>query len=256
MPKGERRRRAGIAAFFGLVALALTTSPLWGSYLGKQLSWLEVRRVEVSGTRLLAPHEVLEVSGIRIGQHLLDEVEAWEEAIRAHPVVADVRITRKPPQTLRIRIEEKRPVAFVNEGTLRFATAGGEILPLDPAAADLDLPLAHGSFADSAGAARLGAMLAETGRLTELDPALMAEVWEIRPGDDEGRAFVLTHRLGDILVPTGMDAARLEQLRAVLDDLDRRFPPAEGAAGMARHRLDLRFDGQIVVRPSRTRELT
>ncbi|MEX0912480.1 MAG: FtsQ-type POTRA domain-containing protein, partial [Gemmatimonadota bacterium] len=83
-----RRRRIAVLATLGTIALLAAARPRWGSYLGRHLSWLTVERVEISGTRLLAPHEVLAASGIQPGQHLLDDRENWEAALEAHPVIA------------------------------------------------------------------------------------------------------------------------------------------------------------------------
>jgi cell division protein FtsQ len=254
MPNPERRFLP--LALVGAAGLALSTSPLWGISLGKRIGWLEVQRVEVSGTALLAPHDVLAASGIRPGQHLLDQRAPWEQALLAHPVIAEARVVRKPPHTLRIRVREKRPVALVEDGTLRFATAAGEILPLDPAVVVVDLPLVRGSFADSAGVDLFRRVLAEAGRLAVLDPAVMAEVSEIRPAAGEPDVLVLLHSMGEVLLPIGATAVRMEQLRNVLADVARRFPAPAGEPRRPRLRLDLRFEDQIVVSPSTSRELS
>src|SRR5690606_25338782 len=134
-----------IAAISALAATALS-APFWGPAALRRVGWFEVRRVEVSGTRLLAPHLVLAASGIRSGQSVWDDPQAWEEALRAHPAIADARVVRRLPQTLRVRVEEKRPVAFVEAGSLRPATASGEILPVDPARTPVDLPIVRGTW--------------------------------------------------------------------------------------------------------------
>ena len=79
-----------------------------------------------------------------------------------------------------------------------------------------------------------------------LDPALVADVSEIEATDSTAHLFVLSHRLGDIVLPAGVDSDRLAQLRAVLADLEGRLPPADSVTLPAR--IDLRFGEQVIVR--------
>ncbi|MEX2583948.1 MAG: FtsQ-type POTRA domain-containing protein [Gemmatimonadota bacterium] len=256
MKKAERRRRVLVLALLGAAAAAASTSSLWGSYLSRKIAWLEVERVEVSGVRLLAPHEVLAASGIRQGQHLLDERELWEEALRKHPVIEDARVSRRAPNTLRIRIAEKRPIAFVADGTLRPATGAGELLPIDPSRVVIDLPIVRGSMADSTGVAELTRLLAETDRLRTLDPVLMTQISEIRtdPGDPD--VLLMTHTLGEVLLPMGATGERTAELRSVIADVQRRLAPETDSGRGHRARFDLRFGDQIVVRPTPATELS
>lgn len=214
---------------------------LRGPDLLRRLEWFEVRRIEVSGARLLTPHAVVAASGIVRGQSIWEDRALWEQALRGHPAIEDVRITRRLPGTLRVRIDEKRPVAFVEAGALRPATARGELLPIDPSRRPLDLPIVRAAWGDTAGSRTARWLLAEAGRLEQLDPGLMGQVSELRAGGSGGNVLVLSHRLADVVLPAGVDAARLDQLRAVLADL-------EGRIGTGTAEIDLRFDDQVVVR--------
>lgn len=249
----ERRRRwLGVLAVGGGALLA-SSSPLWGTYFGRQLAWLAVERVEVSGAELLAPHEVLRASGIREGDNLLDEREVWEAALEAHPVIRSATVERRPPNTLRIRILEKQPVALVAGEALLPATGDGELLTLDPATVDLDLPIVHGTFADSGSAEHLHRLLAEVERLTVVDAALMATVTQLSPAGEDGELIHLTAGGVEVVLPFGATAERTAQLRAVIADLEAR---AGEEGNRTRPRVDLRFGDQVVVRPSSSMELS
>lgn len=232
-------------SLLAVLGAAVLVSPLWGPRVLRRISWFEVQHVEISGTRLLAPHQVLAASGIRRGQNVWDDAGIWERALRANPAIADARVTRKLPGTLRVRVEEKRPVAYVEGATLEPVTASGELLPLDPTRSPVDLPILSGSWARLSPGMR-AALLGETARLSQLDPALLADVSEIQPADSVPHILVLSHRLGDIVLPVGAGSDRLAQLHAVLTDLEGRLPPADSSATSAR--IDLRYGEQVIVR--------
>jgi len=242
------KRRARRIAVVSVLAAA-ASSPLWGPPLLRRSPGFETRRVEVSGTRLLAPHEVLTASGVRIGDNVWTDPAAWESAILRHPVIAGAEVTRVLPGTLRIRITEKRPAALLQAGTLRPVTAEGEILPVDPARVPVDLPLLRARVKPDArgrvGEAPVRALLAEAGRLAELDPALMARVSELRPEAGGLMRLVLSAPAADVLLPPGADEPRLVRLRAALADLERRAPADSARAG--RMRIDARWEDQVVV---------
>lgn len=233
------RIRWSLAALAGVCALA---SPLWGPPLLRRVPAFEVRQVEVSGTRLLAPQAVLASARVSGGQNVFDDPAGWERALAAHPAIRRAEVSRRLPGTLRIRIEEKHPVAYVEAGVLQPVTAAGELLPLDPTRAPVDLPIVRGPWGATPDpeARRL---LAEAGRLAELDPGLLAQVSDIRAAAPGG-PLLLSHPLAEIVLPAGAEGERLAQLRAVLAELERRLGDAAPAAA----RVDLRYRDQIVVR--------
>jgi len=239
-----KRLRWGLAAA-GLIVVG-SSSVLWGPEALSRISWFDVQRVEVAGNRYLAPHDVLSASGVQAGQSVWDDATAWESALRSHPGIAEARVVRRLPATLRVRIQEKKPVAYVLDRSLLPATAAGEIFPLDPSSAALDLPIVHGPWADSAAAIQTRAILAEMGRLEELDPGLISDISEVRAASGQPGVLLLSHRLGQILLPIGASSGRLAELRAVLVDLDRRDPARPENRRPAQ--VDVRYEAQIVVR--------
>jgi hypothetical protein len=88
------------------------------------------------------------------------------------------------------------------------------------------------------------ALLAETGRLGEMDPALMARVSEVRPGAAPGELLLaIAQPRAEVRVPAGATGSALRRLGAALDDVRRR-----AGASSAPVALDLRFEDQVVVR--------
>ena len=229
---------------------AVASVPFWGPRAGRRIAWFAAERVEVTGARMLAPHEVLKASGVAVGLNVWTDPAPYVAALRRDPAVADAEITRVLPRTLRIRVTEKAPAALVQAGTLRPATADGEVLAVDPARAPLDLPLFTGRVrVDGRGRitdAGVRAALAEAGRLGALEPALMARVSEVRPAGRDGLRLILSTPAADLLVRDGISPEAVVRLRAALDDVMRRAAADTTAHG--RPVLDARFDDQVVVR--------
>lgn len=239
-------RRAALA----VLALGVVAAPAWMPPLLRELPVFAVARVEVSGVRLLAPHEAVRAAGIRAGQSIWYDLAAREAALRRHPAVADAEVSRGWPATLRLRVEEKRPVALLDGPALRLATEAGELLPLEAGRSAPDLPILRmiGRGAPDARAAELRRALAETGRLTRLAPELVARVSELRRARDGTLHLVLARPYAELLMPEGLDARRLSQLRAALEQLERRVEAPSPAAPPPPVLLDFRYRDQLVVR--------
>ncbi|HSU15196.1 cell division protein FtsQ/DivIB [Longimicrobium sp.] len=242
-------KRALRLALVAIPVAAAASSPWWAPPAGRRIEWFGAERVEVAGAHLLAPHEILRASGVRVGTNVWSDPAPFVAALRRHPAIADAEVVRVLPRTLRIRITEKTPAALVLAGTLRPATGDGEILSVDPAREPVDLPVLDGRVrTDGRGRvtdAGTRAALAEAARLGELEPALMARVSELLPAPGELR-LILGQPALDVLVRDGMEPDALVRLRAAVDDVARRA--AADTTHHGRPTVDARFDDQVVVR--------
>ncbi len=244
-----RRRRQWWVA--GTMLAVLLVLPWLAPAALRLVPWFSISRVEVTGNALLSPAEVVEAAGVRSGQNLWQHENTWLESLARNPVVASAEISRRPLRTLRIAVTEKEPVALAGAGVLRPATAAGEILPVSPARRTLDLPLLSEVVQAAPGrieqpAART--LLAELGRLAELDPGLVARTSEVRSGAAGELYLDLLEPRAELLLLHGTSATRLRQVSAVLAELSRNAAAAGGQPG--RIVVDVRFRGQIVARPT------
>lgn len=107
----------------------------------RSLDAFHVDRVEVLGTHYLAPDDVLEASRIHEGSSVFDDVDVWHAALLEHPLIDAVEIERDLPGTIVLRIDEADPIAFARTPVLRPVDVAGRVLPIDLAAASLDLPI-------------------------------------------------------------------------------------------------------------------
>lgn len=224
--------RRAARALAALAALSLTAaSPWWGPAALAELRYFRVRRIEIVGATYLAPREVVQRLAVDTTQSVWLDLEALERRVAVLPQVKEVRLERKLPGTLVVRVTEHLPVALVpgREGLTPY-DARGVALPIDPSRADLDVPVVEKR--DTA-AFRL---LAE---LRDRDPSLFARVSELRrTGRGDDIALVVPPFL--VRATADLTATRLVDILPVESDLARRqVRIAE---------LDLRFRDQVVAR--------
>jgi cell division protein FtsQ len=228
----RRLRAAGIV----LTALALAASPWWGRAALSRLAFFRVRRVEIDGTRYVSPDEIVSRMRVDTTASVWDDVAPWEGRVRQHPSVRDVRIERRLPGTLVVKVTENLPVALVQAaGGLVPVDAAGKSLPVNPAAADVDLPVL---------ATRDLTALRVLGEMRATAPALFARIGEVRRTARGELLFRFTDAspaaFRDILASADVTAERLSDLVPVEQDLVRRQVRAT--------EIDLRFRDQVIVR--------
>ncbi len=236
-------RRWARRSAFGLVAILVLTAPWWGRATLRRLEFFRVRRVEIDGTRYVSPDEIVQRLRIDTTASLWDDVAVLEQRVRQHPSVRDVRIARKLPGTLLVRVTENLPVALVQAAAgLVPVDAEGKSLPINPATMDVDLPVL---------ATRDTLALRLLGEVRDRAPALFARIGEVKRLQRGGPLFLLFRLTDqpalDILAATDVTADRLTDIVPVEQDLARR--------NLRAAELDLRFRDQVVARLQReTRE--
>jgi cell division protein FtsQ len=236
-PRPARRwlRRTAAAA----AAAALLSSPWWGRAALRRLDFFRVRRVEVDGTRYVSADQIVQRLRIDTTASVWDDVAVLEQRVRQHPSVRDVRIERKLPGTLLVRVTENLPVALVPAAAgLVPVDAAGRSLPINPAIADVDLPVL---------ATRDAIALRLLGEVRDRAPALFARIGEVRRASRGGPVFLLVRLTEqptrEILAAIDVTAERLVDIVPVEQDLSRR--------NLRAAELDLRFRDQVVARLQR-----
>jgi len=221
-----------------LLAVALAGAVLAAVWLGplalRELGVFRVRRVELVGTRYLAPDRLVARLGLQPDQNLFDDVRAIARRAEQVPGVVSARVERRLPGTLRIVVVERAPVAFApGPNGLVALDADAEQLPYDPAATGLDLPV-----------------------VPRPDSVVLGALARVRAADSTLYQEVQTAELG----PNGVVIVHLGARRLLL----RGVPPLEvvqAVAAVRRHlamsgrryaELDARYRGWVVVRRSHT----
>lgn len=140
-----RRKRTGSTAlhylrrgwwiFRGAVAGALVLGVLYGAYLGfgkvVGLESLSVRIIEVDGCQEVQPERIRRLTGVMKGDPLLRvDLKEVRRKVITHPWVEGATVVRELPDTLRISVKERSPIAVVLGREFALVDAEGVVLSL------------------------------------------------------------------------------------------------------------------------------
>ena len=238
-----RRGRRGLAArailtLRLLAVVAIGVAAVWAGYAKTMASErLKVDRIEVRGSRFLSEGEVRELLGPAVGENILGlDIAALKARLRASPWVADATVGRTLPDTLRVEITERIPLALAEVERLYLMDKNGGLIDLyGPRTASFDLPIVRGLMGVDAEARRdraerAGALLDDLGDLA----AEVSEVFVLPTGDLK----VVLRGSGEVLlVGEPPNRQRVLTFLSLRKDLTERCPNAEY--------FDLRFRGRI-----------
>ena len=198
---------------------------------------LRVGRLEVRGSHFLSEGEVRELVGPAVGESILAlDIEALKARLRSSPWVADATVTRALPDTVRVEIHERVPLALAELDRLYLMDEDGGLIDIyGPRTGAFDLPIVRGllgveeeSRRDRA--RRAGALLAD---LAELGSEI-SEVY-VEPSGD---LRVVLRGPGEVLLFGDPPyRQRLVTFLSLRRDLAEKVPGAE--------QFDLRFRGRI-----------
>ena len=238
-----RPRRRGFSGR-ALVVLQVIAVGLLG-VVGAWSAWqrvfasdrLRVGKLEVRGSHFLSEGEVRELVGPAVGESILAlDIDALKARLRSSPWVADATVTRALPDTVRVEIRERVPLALAELDRLYLMDQDGGLIDIyGPRTGAFDLPIVRGLASveeDSRRerARRAGALLADLGELG----AEISEVFVEPTGD----LRVVLRGAGEVLLfGEPPYRARLVTFLSLRRELAERAPNAE--------RFDLRFRGRI-----------
>ena len=216
----------GAALLLGAVVL----SPL----ALRQVDFFRVRRVELVGSRYLAPEQLVGKLGLAPDQNLFDDTGDIARRVERVGGVVSARVERRLPGTLRITVVERVPIAFSPGATgLVPLDSAGHALPYDPAATGLGLPLVP-----RVDTLVLGALA----QVRAVDSALYHDVDAARRGESGAVLLELGQRRVMLRgIPTINDVQAVAAVRRHL-----------AASGRPYTELDARFEGWVVARRSRS----
>jgi cell division septal protein FtsQ len=144
-----RRRKRGRAVRFALAVVVLVAAAAGlARFLGGSLFALQ--RIEVSGNRRARTEEILRaVEPWRSANVVALDLSPIARAVRRHPWIDRVTLSKRLPDGLAIRVVEKQAVALFREGTRLWwlSSDGRPIAPYDPRTDSTEYVLVSGSRA-------------------------------------------------------------------------------------------------------------
>jgi cell division protein FtsQ len=197
----------------GLADHALTLGGTRITALGARIG-LEVRSVEVEGRRRASAPAVLAALGVARGSAILavDPAQA-RERLAALPWIRSASVERLLPDTIRIRLVERQPLAFwQRQGRLSLIDRDGIVVPTEELGAFGNLVVLVGDDAPAHGAALLDLLATEPGLANRVAGAVRVggRRWDLRfdngidvkmPEDDATDAW---HRLAEMEKSNGV----------------------------------------------------
>jgi cell division septal protein FtsQ len=211
----------------------------------------DLKHVSVEGGTPRVPATVLREAAAPFqgGNLVLLPLGSVEAAIRRNPWVETVEIEKELPDRLRVEVTERRPVALMERGTgLVYADQEGR--PIAPVGDGAELEAARRaklvvvSFAHRQLSASDGVegALEVAGELGRVQPDWAGALSRIEVlGEQDFRLYTNALKF-PLLVTRGQVGPKVERLKKLLPELDRRYPAIQA--------VDLRFSRRIVVQPA------
>jgi cell division septal protein FtsQ len=215
--------------------------------IGWTLRWVRsnerfaVRTVEIAGATHTPRAELDAITKQYAGLNLFKvDVARVRHDLGGLSWIREVAIEQKLPDTLRIRVIERKPAAIaLTGGVLRYVDDRGvAFADVTPRVGDDDLPLIGTD--EPAEVLRCITLLTA---LRQNDPALYARISEIKPAPPKG--FAIFDRALGAFVYTGG-----ETISARWRELDGIAAAEHFGRGDVEY-ADLRFDGRVIVKPVR-----
>ncbi len=135
--KSKRRKKSLKNALIYLTGIVLLSAAAYGykmidRYLQQRLSSFELENIVVHGNHILSRNDVLTLCGVKSNRQKLLRIKPAQlrERILASPYVKSVNVVASLPATLRIVIEERKPIAFIYGRGLNLIDEQGYLMPV------------------------------------------------------------------------------------------------------------------------------
>lgn len=240
--RNQRRIRVqrvlGVLGHIAVVTTVITIAA-WLYLRAQSDTRFALKSIEVTGAVQTSRAAIDSVTKAYAGTNLFRlDIARLQNDLRRLPWVSRVEIEKKLPDTLRVRVVERVPVALLDDdSTLRYVDERGVAFAnLSPAVGDRDLPIIR----DASGA-ELTRAVAFVDTLRSRDPQIFSRISEVRPVAPRGFAL-FDRELG-------------AQVFVNEDDLStkwRDFYAVARAERLGPHSIeyaDLRFGDRIVIKP-------
>jgi len=155
--KNENRRKKTVRRLFLKVRQVSLIILIWSICVGSiyglyrlifEESLFIVKNIEIDGVfSHLTRESIVELSGIKLGTNIFSlNIKNIQRELSKNPWVKEVAVTRKPPSTIWIFINEQRPYVMVKLNDLYLANEEGVVFKGVETSDDKDLPVLTGDI--------------------------------------------------------------------------------------------------------------
>ena len=224
--RGTRASRMAVLRLV-LVVVAVVAGLYQAAGLVLTTGALSVRHISIDGNTRMSRGEIAAVlEGLDGANILTVDLEAWRQRLRRSPWVADARVRRIFPSTIRVVVEEREPIGIGRLGDQLFLVdrTGTIIDEFGPGYAALDLPVIDGLSAGTRGGTTLvdpirAALAGRLLRSLERSPHLVKRISQIDVADPRDAAVILDGDAAVVRLGHELFAERLQSYVDVAEAL-------------------------------------
>ncbi len=205
-----------------------------------------VRRVVVDGSQYIDSDEIINVASIEIGRNIFEiNIDKVSENLKSAFAAEDFTVFKSLPNSITIRVHERKPVALLNAKKLIGVDKDG--IPLPHIGADLveSLPIVTGissisALSDSGVKARLDAGLRLLMGIKEEAPSTYKRISEINVSNMKTLGVSLIDNGLEIIIGEKDWSRKIPALDTIINEVTFRSKAIKA--------LDIRFGEMIVVK--------
>ena len=110
-----------------------------------QSSYFKTETITVRGNQRFLKEKILKQAGLKLHDNILSvNLKALRNRLMAHPWIASAEIERELPDTIRIQVKERVPIAIVDMNQLFYMDEDGEIFKSVESSDHVKVPLVTG----------------------------------------------------------------------------------------------------------------
>jgi len=133
-----KSKKSGVLALVTLVVLVIIAANAWKSSL-------KVKQVKVEGNRIVATNEIVQLMQAPFGTLLYKaDLTSIQKNVLSHYYIKDAVVERNLPNTIRVTVKERIPIAIINRSEPLYLDDEGVVLPRSVAKKMFDLPVISG----------------------------------------------------------------------------------------------------------------
>lgn len=136
----EERRNKQVKVFIIVLILAILAE---AAYIGAGSKYLNIREITVAGNKSVSSEKIVKLSGLTVKDNFLyADMEMARKRVEGDPWIADAKVYRRLPLTVKITVAEREPRAvWLNAGLYYLLDKNGTVMVVAPQHPMMGLPV-------------------------------------------------------------------------------------------------------------------